>query len=264
MGEETQMAIEEYLGATDIQSADDTTNQGGENRDTTGQGDEGEAAEGQTGETAAEQPGDADPKEDKRVPLAALKDERRKRQSAEETLRKLEQRLAYIEGQQSATKQPKQEFEWREESVLEDIPGAFKTVESRLDERLRKERYEQSHELAKAMYDDYDEVMSHLNDVAKEIPSLPAALDSSRQPAILAYREIKRHLQEKQTPKMSGADFESEVSKRVKEELEKLKREINAEGLPTPMSSARGSGGATASGVQWSGPAPLEDLFGGR
>lgn len=203
--------------------------------------------------------------QDRRVPLAALKDERKKRQQAEQSIRSLEQRLAYIEGQQASLAKPKEEeFVWDEEKVLGDLPGALQTVEERVYERVRKERYEESTEIAEAMFDDFNEVMAHINDAAKADPSLGQAISSSKQPAILAYRRTKSFLEQKKSPRMTQEQIDAEVEKRLNARLEQMKKEQQSDGLPSNLSSARGSGAATARNQQWGGPTPLDTLFDGR
>jgi len=241
----------------------DTTGQATEDTpQTTGEGD----ASPDTTQTDSATP-DAGESEDRQVPLAALKSERKKRQSAEEHLRDVERKLAYAQGQQAANQKPaeaKKPFEWTEDAVLEDIPGAFTKVESNLNERIRDMKFKMSHAAAKAMYPDYDDVMSHLDEASKALPYLGQSLNDADMPALTAYQAVKDYQEQLKAPKNDAERIEAEVQKRLEVEIAKLKANSAGDGVPSPLSSARGSGAGTASGAAWNGPTPLKDLFGGR
>lgn len=207
---------------------------------------------------------DAEGKDDRMVPLPALKEERRKRQELAEKLSEMERQLAYVQGQQAAaqrTPEAPQEDPWDEDAVMSDLPGSFRKVEQRLEEKVREMRYRMSHAQARAMYEDYDQTMAHLQDAAKAIPHLGDAVARSDAPALTAYYAVKEYLDRQNAPKNEAERIEAEVKKRLEAELAKLGK---AAPTPTPLSSARGTGAATAQNAEWSGPTPLTDLFGGR
>lgn len=221
-----------------------------------------------TGDTDGDQPSDsvtpdADTQQGHMVPLAALKDERKKRQQFEERLRQHEQELAYLKGQQSAVQAPQtkaEEFQWTEDNVLDDIPGAFSKVEERIGQRLDSDRMAMSSEMAMAMIPDYREVIKDLNEAAKELPHLESGIQSSRAPAFYAYQQVKAWKAQKSKPQMDEKAIEAEIEKRVNAKIEELQKQA----VPTPLSSARGSGAGTANGAAWNGPMSMEALFGGR
>jgi hypothetical protein len=111
--------------------------------------------------------------------------------------------------------------------------------------------------MARQLYKDYDETMSHYADVARTVPGLAAAIDASAAPGISAYQAIQAHLN--QQALKDPETLEARVQARVQEELAKMKGAIAAEGLPKSITSARGSGGGTQSA--WTGPKPLHEIL---
>lgn len=253
------MAIEDFFAEGDDQPTP------------TDGGDAGQAEHGQTptGDTSTDDvdvdtsatPG-AEGKDERMVPLPALRDERRKRQQLAEQLVKMERQLAYMQGQQEARggqAEPQQD-EWDDDSISADLTGSFKKMEQRVEERVRDLKYRMSYAQARAMYPDFEKVLAELEDTAKEIPQLGNAIATSDAPAITAYLAVKEHLARKEAPKNEAERIEAEVKKRLEAELAKLGKAAT----PTPLSSVRGTGAATAQAADWSGPTPLKDLFGGR
>lgn len=225
-----------------------------------GQAEETDSAEptASTGENEGATPGAEAPQ--KLVPLPALQEERRKRQEIQARLEELERRVAT----QSAPPQPPQpKWEWTEDKVLNDLPGAFRTVEQRqqqfLDERFRAYRYDSSVMTARQMHQDYDDVMTHYQEVVKSQPHLMHTVDASPMPALTAYKAVKAHIEQQNAN--DPARIESLVQERVKAELAKMSGTIAAAGVPKSITSARGSGAASPSSAAWSGPPPMDEIF---
>ena len=197
------------------------------------------------------------------VPLAALKDERKKRQQFEEQLRQQQQELAYLKGQQSVSQQqPIQEEEPLRfgDEVYDDLPGTLNQLEERIGQRLSEKEMRKSAQMAVAMLPDYGEVMKDLNEAAGELPYLEKGIEESDAPAFYAYQQVKAWKANKSKPRMDEKAIEAEIEKRVQAKMEELQKQA----VPTPLSSARGAGAGTANGAVWNGPTPMDALFDGR
>jgi hypothetical protein len=208
-----------------------------------------------SGEVSEPTPG---AEEQKNVPVAALIDERRKRQEASEKLRELESRFEAMQRQIQAKATP--EPEWTEESIMSDLPGALKTVEQRVEKRLRELTYSISESQARKQYADYDEAIAEFAQLAKQNPMLSREIDADGAPAFAAYAIVKRERERREAsdPKKVEAKVQAEVNRRVEEELAKLRGTLDAQRIPPSVSSARGQG--SLSDATWSPPS-MSDIL---
>lgn len=115
------------------------------------------------------------------VPVAALKDERRKRQE-------LEARLAELEARENGVKPPARP------DVLEDQEGAFKHTETIFEERLFQERINLTKEAMMESKPDYLEKADYFLELVKEHPALGEEIRKVSNPAKFAYTKAKEHL----------------------------------------------------------------------
>ena len=200
------------------------------------------------------------------VPLPALQEERKKRQ---ELAHRLEPMEKYLQGMQvgrdqapEADAKPEDPY-GSDDKIYEDIPGAMRGLEQRMEERfataMRMERYNVSEATARGIYSDYDDVLRDYEDLAKSNPHIAAEVDAHNAPAMRAYELGKKHRDTKNTKVMTDDDIQKEVQRRVEEELAKAKGAIAAKGVPQSIAGARGTGAVAPQ--QFTGSAPLEDIF---
>lgn len=180
-------------------------------------------------------------KEDKFVPLAAVLDERDKRQKAQRKLEELEQKLA--------TKEPPAPLP----DVLDDQAAFVSGLESKFRNMGLALRTEMSQEFMRMQHDDYDAVESEFTVMASENPQLAQQLAASPNPAKFAYDTVKKA---EQLAKMDNveeyeatlrAEIEAKVREEVKAELTGVKADIDAKaGSLTPsLAGQRAAGGNT-------------------
>lgn len=108
------------------------------------------------------------------VPVAALKDERNKRQSFETENKQLKERLA--------------KYEKGETAVVEDD----------VDDDTFKERAETSREIMNELVSDYAEKETVFLELCKAEPLLALQMRRSKSPAKFAYEKAKEHIEHKQ------------------------------------------------------------------
>lgn len=185
------------------------------------------------------------------VPLAALEDERRKRQE-------LEQKLSELDRKISEQKQEPRPDE------LEDPDGAAAWDKARASERDFQTRAALSQELMAELHDDYDEIEQIFVEEAAKNPALAVQWQNHAAPAKFAYQEGRRLKFAREV----GDDPES-YRERLKAELvPELKAELMKELKPdrtpvnTPESLAKEPSDAPReAGKAWDGPAPLDQLL---
>lgn len=209
-------------------------------------------------------PQDAEPD---RIPVAALRDERQKRQQLEEQLRQYE---AYFASQQQpqpqppAAPDPNEDFagwlNWRDQQIADQ-------VEQRIMQRV--EQYGSQVEtsnlvkvtqaLARQRHEDYDTVVSgpFMEAVASN-PMLVEHLKQAEDPAIFAYNAGKQYEQAKQfgsNAPVSREAIEAEIR-------EKIMAELNLSSTPkAPSSLASERSVGSRSGPAWSGPTAIGDIL---
>ena len=206
------------------------------------------------------------------VPGSALQEERRKRQEERRERERLEAELAQYRRQSSAPppKAAEPEPEPWNEKVFEDLPGAFKAVEARLEKRLTAHKYATSERMARQFLPDYDQVIEQYTDAVRANPYLAKVVDDSATPALEAYQATKRYLEAKDSnPQAIEARVRNEMQSKMQaleQELQQLKAHSTAGNVPSSLTSARGSGAASGNQTAWSGPPPMSDIlkFGAR
>jgi len=202
------------------------------------------------------------------IPIAALKDERTKRQQAEEQLRKYEEHFQALQQQMS---QP--QYQTPVDSGLDPETQAFidlireqvssevlQNVQSYTQNQFLMERGRIAEWRARDRYQDYDDTVEHFKMAAGENQFLMQELLKADDPAEYAYR-VGKQVQEARS--IGQAPSREQMRAEIEAELrEKLKAEL---GLPAtrqaPSTLAAERSVGTRSGPAWTGPTPLGDLL---
>lgn len=152
--------------------------------------------------------------EDKSVPLAALLDERDKRQKIAKELEERDAKIAEL------SKQPETE----RPDVFEDQDGAFQHIEQMLNTARAEDRFALSRDFMSMLKDDYEDKEQAFMDIAKDTPSLREELWKSPNPARFAYETAVKH------ERLKELDNVDEVKDKMRAELrEEVKAELQAE-----------------------------------
>ncbi|MEB1529886.1 hypothetical protein [Xanthomonas sp. WHRI 7945] len=206
----------------------------------------GEPAAATTGEPAAqaqtaEAPPAAATDKDERVPLAALKAEREKRQNEQRQREKLERRLREVE---SAREQP-EFFENPEAYVQQSIKGAQHEIQQRFYAAMDADAREQ--------FPDYDEVLEALKEHAQGNPAIVQQVFSAPNPARAAYKLGKqlREMAQMQDPEAYRQKIEAEVRAKVEAEFtqKQADRAATIDRIPPDLSTARSAAATTRPGT---------------
>jgi hypothetical protein len=188
---------------------------------------------------AAEQAGDH-----KSVPLAALEDERGKRQALEDKVRNLEENIALFRANLPSAESKREVEQAKEPDLLEGMDegdvltiGEMKKILQKQSESFKKEKDQFAQNIGGSISEiqtilwnpDYKEIVSkHLPNVLKIKPHLGDVIRTSKNPSALAYELAK-------------LDPEYQKSKKSEEIDEKAQRIIDNLGKPQ-LSGAKGGG----------------------
>ena len=201
--------------------------------------------------------------QEERIPIAALKDERSKRQQLEQRLQEYEQYFAQL--QQAPQQQQPQE----EPDMFADPDGFKAHLAAQIRAELLKEvqptiqqsqimtRAEVSEIMARQKYEDYDATVEHFKEALASNPFLLSQLQQAPDPATFAYNAGKQW----QAAKNFGSEAPPTREQIEAELREKIMNEIglNRPQVPTTLAAERSVG--ARSGPAWSGPKPLSDLL---
>ncbi len=204
--------------------------------------------------TPAVTPEASKPADDKRqVPIAALKDERRKRQE-------LERKLADLEGQVKAYSQTVRPSEPTPRPNPEDL--FYKDPVGFVNQRVAQERLAISEELVRSQHDDYDDVIQAFVEASRSAPHLVAQMQGNQNPARFAYQAGKAYLQARKCGSIDEmrTKIRAELKAEVLEEVKRESAKHAAEAVQPSLANARGVG--TSPKPQWQGPTPMKQLLG--
>jgi hypothetical protein len=149
--------------------------------------------------------------EPEKIPLAALLDERDKRQKAEASAADLEKQLKEL------TKEPETE----RPSVFDDEEGAFASIDGSFDQKLLNERFNMSREFMGLLKDDYAERENVFMELAKDNPVLQKQLRESLNPAKFAYDTAVEHEQKQKLDEIGDPEeFREKLREEIRAELE--------------------------------------------
>jgi hypothetical protein len=199
--------------------------------------------------------------------LSALKDERTKRQQLKQEVDELK-RLVGDRNAQPPQQTQQQEPSW-DDRVIEDLPGSFKKLEQRFDERLnsrvRELKYRTSETYARQFIPDYADVMADYPKLIEGNAQLAQYVDQSDAPALAAYQVVKQHrAMQAQRPEVIEQRVRGESQTRIQQlesEVAQLKAQATAGSVPTSLTSARGSGAATPKADDDPEPSPWSEIL---
>jgi len=200
-----------------------------------------------TGENEVEVPPTSEPKT---VPLAALEDERNKRQQAEQALQEM---------QASKPKEPEVDFD-------EDPKGYVDQKAVSAEQQLHNMRIDMSVDMSRKAHEDFDEVMKSWPEIVGQNPSILQQAESSPQPGEFAYEACKQHIALKEIgdPANYRERVKAELLAEIKAEQESKAEEAKKQELVSnnPPSLAGQVSAGSRQGPEWAGPESLDELFG--
>lgn len=198
------------------------------------------------------------------IPLAALRDERQKRQQLEA---RLEQYETYFSRLQQQAQQPQAMPDMHED------PGGYTAwITGQVRDHVMREvqqagerfgsttRAEISELLARQKFEDYDQKIEIFKQAMIENPFLIDQVRRAPDPASFAYRAAGQYLEAKQygSPEASSRGaIEAEIRQQIMSELG-LSSSASAR-APSSLASERSIG--SRSGPAWSGPTALGDIL---
>ena len=173
------------------------------------------------------------------VPIAALLDEREKRQAYERELAQLKQQLAE---KQTPAETP---------DPLDDTNGFVSHVMSQVEKARLQDRVELSQEVMRMSHQDYDEAEAKFIAMANENPALIQEMHSTRLPAKFVYDTVKKAEKLEQLQNVdefeakTRAEVEAKLREEIRAELEgKIKSDLSKEQSLTPsLAKQRAQGG---------------------
>jgi len=199
----------------------------------------------ETEEPQGEPPASEEP-EQNHVPVAALKDERTKRQAAEENARLMQERLQQYEAYYAQQQGDEGEEDNPAELFAQQIMG-------RAEGRILEVKVQFSEQLARQKWPDYDEKVELFKEAATANPFLVEELKRAPDPAEYAYG-VSQKIHEARG--YSAAQTRAEIEAQIREEL---KQEI---GIKAPTSLANAQSKGSRGGPGWTGPKSMEDILG--
>ena len=209
---------------------------------------EKEPEKAETESTPDEDKSDEGSETEKTVPVAALQDERRKRQE-------LEARLEALEG--NGKDEAPQEAPLP--SVFEDEKGFVEGVRREIRGVELQTRLKVSHALMSEEHgtDKVNEAFGRFNELRAEYPQLTKGMAESTNPFKYVMDQVEKF---DKFDKLQGTDFDAEVNRRAEEMakglIEDMKNEPDAD-VPDSLVSTPSDG---VSSSTWKGPTPLEDI----
>jgi hypothetical protein len=204
---------------------------------------------------AGEQDGD-------RIPIAALRDERTKRQAAEKAAAEYQKRLEQYENmvrQQQAAQQPQRP------DLFQDPDGALNHVQSALRQEILRNKVETSVMVVRQQHPDYDDAEAAFLQACHGNEPLYRQMLNHPFPADFAYR-VGQQMKAMQEIGNDPTGYRERVRA---EERDRLRKEFEAEqgqrqaqvraSVPPTLASARDTSGRFA--PAWSGPPSLKDIL---
>jgi len=192
--------------------------------------------------------------EQSHIPIAALKDERAKRQALENEYRQAAERLqqyeAYFAQQQGQGQQ-------QEQDPLEIIAQqVMQRLQPQNEMQMLTMRVNVAEDIARQKWADYDEKVEHFKAAVQQNPFLLQELKAAANPAEYAYNAAQRILEAKSYGQTGPArdQIEAEMREKIMAELG-----MNKPQVPTSLANEQSKG--SRSGPAWAGPTSLDDIF---
>lgn len=190
------------------------------------------------------------------IPIAALKDERSKRQALENELAQLRQQMQAPQPQQEQAPPDRWEDpEGYDRWLMGQVTDA---AEQRAIEAFNHQRIATAAQQFMAEKPDYQEAIQVFGQMANVNPGLVQQMQAAPNPAQYAYETAKLQMEIQQHGGLEGL-IEARLKARQSEALQTVQSQLPTS-LPPSISSDRSVG--QRSGPQWSGPTPLSDILG--
>lgn len=208
------------------------------------------------GEEQQEAPPASEQPEPGHIPIAALKDERSKRQRAEEAFLQAQERLQQYEAyfQQQSQQQPDEEID-PIELIAQQVVSR---VQPQTQQQLLAMKVEVAEQFARSRWADYDEKVETFKEEAQRNPYLWQELAKAPNPAEYAYNAAANIL----SARSYGSDAPPSREQIEAEIREKIMAEIGMSKPAVPSSLANAQSRGSRGGPAWSGPSPIEDILG--
>lgn len=193
------------------------------------------------------------------IPIAALKDERAKRQQLEQQLQQYEAYIQQIAAQQQPQEMPDPitdpygHAEWLAQQVRAQV---MQEVQQASQHQNSLSRVEVSEMLARQKFDDYDAQVEVFKQAAQENPFLINELQRAPDPASYAYQAAKRYQEAKQYGSATPSREQMEAEIRAK-----IMAEIGVQRPTAPNTLANERSVGARSGPTWSGPTAIGDIL---
>jgi len=240
---------------TDVDKPEETAEQddkGGEKTDDDSTTDD-KAAE--SNQDDAGSPSEPENKDTGTVPIAALLDEREKRQAFEKQVGELTDKLSTTEAKPLP-------------DVLDDQEGFVKQLESKVKSETQAVRIEVSQDMMRTMHSDYDEMEAKFVAMAKDNPDLISKMYATPLPAKFAYETAKKadKLADFENVEEWEAKKTAELKASIKAEMEaeakaKAEKDADTSGALSPSIAAQRAAGSNGSQKPADVPDPLETTF---
>ena len=210
---------------------------------------------GEQPETAQQEGPPPSEPEQSHIPIAALKDERAKRQQSEAERQQLAERLQQYEAYfaQQNGQQPQEE-----QDPLEIIAQqVMQRLQPQTEMQMLTMRVNVAEDIARQKWSDYDEKVETFKAAVQQNPYLLQELKNAANPAEYAYNADNRMLEAKSygQPGPSREAMEAEMRAKIMAELN-----LNKPQVPTSLVNEQSRG--SRSGPAWSGPTPLGQILG--
>lgn len=194
------------------------------------------------------------------IPIAALKDERAKRQALEA---ELQQMRSYFEQQQQQQPAPDrwEDPEGHDQFLINQaIAAAEARAEAKAVEAFNLERVRTAASEYRADKQDYEDVIGVFHQMVQINPRLLDEMQSSRNPAEFAYETAKLQVEIAQAGGLDGL-INARMEAKMREQQEQYSQVQGRlpSSLPPTISTDRSVG--ARSGPAWTGPTPLSDLL---
>lgn len=210
---------------------------------------------GEPQETAQQEGPPPSEPEQSHIPIAALKDERAKRQQIEAERQQLAERLQQYEAWFA---QQQGQGQQQEHDPLEIIAQqVMQRLQPQTEMQMLTMRVNVAEDIARQKWADYDEKVEHFKAAVQQNPFLLQELKAAPNPAEYAYNAAQRILEAKSygQPGSSMDDMEAKVREKIMAELG-----LNKPQAPTSLVTEQSKG--TRSAPAFAGPTPMSQILG--
>lgn len=201
------------------------------------------------------------PQEEGNIPIAALKDERAKRQALEAELQQLHQYLAQQQQQPQVVPDQWEDPEGFQQFLTnEAVSRAVAAAEQKAVETFSLQRIANHAAEYRADKPDYEQAINVFGQMAQVNPMLIGQMQAARNPAEFAYETAKLQMEIAQHGGIEGlvnARIEARMQNQQAQYADVQNRLPSS--APPTISTDRSVG--ARSGPAWTGPSPLADLL---